>query len=262
MKDIKALFFDIDGTLVSFNTHTVPTSTVEALEEAHSRGVSIFISTGRPMAFITNLKSIEHLIDGYITTNGAYCTVGNTVVSSHPMDPDDVAIILADAIANNYPVVVDGEHTVVVYNNSSIVDRIYVKDLGVDTLDYNLTLDDLHGEKIMQLSPFITQAQEDALAPRLKQVTSGRWHPEFTDLTRAGIDKALGMRNMASYMHIDNSQTMAFGDGGNDIAILRAAGIGVAMGNSADDVKAAANYVTANVDNDGIALALRHYGII
>ena len=46
MKDIKALFLDIDGTLVSFQTHTVPASTVEALEEAHSKGVSIFISTG------------------------------------------------------------------------------------------------------------------------------------------------------------------------------------------------------------------------
>ena len=53
--NIKALFFDIDGTLVSFTSHTVPASTVEALEEAHRRGVGICISTGRPMAFITNL---------------------------------------------------------------------------------------------------------------------------------------------------------------------------------------------------------------
>ena len=80
--NIKALFFDIDGTLVSFTSHTVPASTVEALEEAHRRGVGIYISTGRPMAFITNLKPIAHLIDGYITTNGAYCVVGDTVVSS------------------------------------------------------------------------------------------------------------------------------------------------------------------------------------
>lgn len=101
--NIKALFFDIDGTLVSFTSHTVPASTVEALEEAHRRGVGIYISTGRPMAFITNLKSIAHLIDGYITTNGAYCVVGDTVVSRHPMDPDDVATVLADAIDNHYP---------------------------------------------------------------------------------------------------------------------------------------------------------------
>lgn len=260
--NIKALFFDIDGTLVSFTSHTVPASTVEALEEAHRRGVGIYISTGRPMAFITNLKPIAHLIDGYITTNGAYCVVGDTVVSRHPMDPDDVATVLADAIDNHYPVVVDGERTIVVYNNSDLVDRIYVKGLGVDVLDYSLTLKDLGTEGILELSPFMTRAQEAALSPRLRHVTSGRWHPEFTDFTSQGVDKALGLREMAGFLHLDISQTMAFGDGGNDIAILSAAGIGVAMGNSADDVKAAADFVTTDVDNHGIAHALRHYKII
>ena len=108
----------------------------------------------------------------------------------------------------------------------------------------------------------MTRAQEAALSPRLRHVTSGRWHPEFTDFTRQGVDKALGLREMASFLHLDISQTMAFGDGGNDIAILSAAGIGVAMGNSADDVKAAADFVTTDVDNHGIAHALRHYKII
>ena len=230
--------------------------------EAEGRGVGLYISTGRPMAFITNLKPIAHLIDGYITTNGAYCVVGDTVVSRHPMDPDDVATVLADAIDNHYPVVVDGERTIVVYNNSDLVDRIYVKGLGVDVLDYSLTLKDLGTEGILELSPFMTRAQEAALSPRLRHVTSGRWHPEFTDFTRQGVDKALGLREMAGFLHLDISQTMAFGDGGNDIAILSAAGIGVAMGNSADDVKAAADFVTTDVDNHGIAHALRHYKII
>ncbi|MBO7599308.1 MAG: HAD hydrolase family protein, partial [Bacteroidales bacterium] len=53
---IKSLFFDIDGTLVSFKTHRIPDSTVMALEEANRRGVKIFISTGRPKAFVINLK--------------------------------------------------------------------------------------------------------------------------------------------------------------------------------------------------------------
>ena len=55
---------------------------------------------------------------------------------------------------------------------------------------------------------------------------------------------------------------MAFGDGGNDISIIRQAGIGVAMGNAGDDVKAVADYVTTSVDDDGIANALKHFGVI
>ena len=65
----KALFFDIDGTLVSFETHRIPPSTIEALEAAHAKGLKIFIATGRPKAIINNLSELQdrNLIDGYIT---------------------------------------------------------------------------------------------------------------------------------------------------------------------------------------------------
>lgn len=81
---IRSLFFDIDGTLCSLKTHEIPLSTVKALEQARTKGVKVFISTGRPIQIITNLKAIEHLIDGYITTNGAYCFVNGEVVRSTP----------------------------------------------------------------------------------------------------------------------------------------------------------------------------------
>ena len=78
----KALFFDIDGTLVSFETHRIPPSTIEALEAAHAKGLKIFIATGRPKAIINNLSELQdrNLIDGYITMNGAYCFVGEEVI--------------------------------------------------------------------------------------------------------------------------------------------------------------------------------------
>ena len=64
------------------------------------------------------------------------------------------------------------------------------------------------------------------------------------------------------FRSIDISETVAFGDGGNDIGMLQHAGIGVAMGNAAPDVKAAADYVTTDVDNFGVINALRHLGLI
>ena len=63
-------------------------------------------------------------------------------------------------------------------------------------------------------------------------------------------------------MRDDADETMAFGDGGNDVAMLRAAGAGVAMGNACDEALAAADYVTASVDDDGIRRALEHFGVI
>ena len=56
---IRALFFDIDGTLVSFETHSIPHSTVQALQIAKAKGIRIFISTGRPYALINNLDAIN-----------------------------------------------------------------------------------------------------------------------------------------------------------------------------------------------------------
>ena len=66
---------------------------------------------------------------------------------------------------------------------------------------------------------------------------------------------------MCRHFGIDVADTMAIGDGGNDIPMLRHAGIGIAMGNANDAVKAEADYVTDTVDQDGIAKALQHFGL-
>ena len=85
----QALFFDIDGTLVSFKTHRIPDSTVEALRQAKARGLRVYISTGRPVGFINNLGQIADLIDGYITTTGALCIVGQERFGLHSIEPHD-----------------------------------------------------------------------------------------------------------------------------------------------------------------------------
>ena len=87
---IKALFLDIDGTLVSFHTHRIPRSTVESLEKAKKKGLKIFISTGRPLTYINNLDDIKSLIDGYITTNGAYILVGDKVIACHTIPKEEI----------------------------------------------------------------------------------------------------------------------------------------------------------------------------
>lgn len=67
---------------------------------------------------------------------------------------------------------------------------------------------------------------------------------------------------MADYLGLNIGETMAFGDGGNDLSIVRVAGVGVAMGNAGDNLKAVADFVTTHVDEDGVRNALLQYGVI
>lgn len=260
---IRSLFFDIDGTLCSLKTHAIPDSTVKALEQAKANGVKVFISTGRPISIITNLGAIEHLIDGYITTNGAYCFVGDDVVRCTPIAEDDIKLMLRDADEYGYPCLVAGDRGIAIYGEpKETVDRIFRGELNVQNLDMDRPADDILQGRVMQFTSFFPADHEPKLMARLSNCTSGRWHPEFIDITSAEADKGKGLVAMAAHLKLDLSETMAFGDGGNDISIIRQAGTGVAMGNAGDDVKAAADYITTSVDDDGVMNALKHLGVI
>ena len=89
-----------------------------------------------------------------------------------------------------------------------------------------------------------------------------RWHPLFADIIPRGSSKQVGIDKIAEYFGIGIDECIAFGDGGNDISMLRHAGIGVAMGNATDEVKQNADYVTTPIDDGGILYALKHFNIL
>jgi Cof subfamily protein (haloacid dehalogenase superfamily) len=263
---IKALFFDIDGTLVSFKTHIIPQSTVDAIAEAKKNGVRIYISTGRPISLITNLGQIEHLIDGYITTNGAYCFVddetGRHTICCNDIPTEDIQMMLNAASKWDRPVIVVGQQDIAIYNYKDVVDDVFHKGLGVDNLDYDKPIEDVLIQPVLQMTPFISEEQEVELMSKMKNTTSGRWCPDFTDITCKAADKGKGLLAMAEHEGLAVADTMAFGDGGNDISIIKQAGIGVAMGNAGDEVKKNADFITTSVDEDGIMNALIKFGVI
>lgn len=263
MSEKYALFFDIDGTLVSFKTHKIPPSTIFALTQAKANGHKVFIATGRPIQILTNVKAIEHLVDGYITTNGAYCFIGNEVVSCNPIAQQDVDTMLEDARTYDYSCVVASTSQFAIYNPHSDFDDIFINQLAVEGLSPEcMNLDIALSEPILQFSPFFNIEHERQLMPRLQGCISGRWHPDFTDITAKGTDKGSALHAMAKHMDLDMSHIIAFGDGGNDLTMIQEAGIGIAMGNANDILKEHANHITTSVDEDGILQAFRHYQLI
>lgn len=259
---IKALFFDVDGTLVSFKTHRIPESTLEALQQAHANGVKIFTATGRPRQLLDNIPEAEPLMDGYILATGALCLYGNHTVREDLIPRDEAISVVEFCKERGLSAVVVGKKDIQIVNRNEEFENVFHNLLNVKYNKFDVPVEEVIEQGVLQITPFLNEEEEKTVLPSLPGCISSRWYPSFCDITSATADKANGIHAIADYMNIDISETMAFGDGGNDMTMLRAAGTSVAMGNALDKVKAHADYVTTSVDEDGIRNALKHFGII
>ncbi len=259
----KALFFDIDGTLVSFETHRIPQSTIKAIEEAHAKGHKIFIATGRPKAIINNLAELQNrnLIDGYITMNGAYCFVGEDVIYKSAIPQEEVQAMATFCKNKNVPCIFVEENRMLVCQPDEMVRKIFYEFLHVNKLP-EVSFEEATQGSIFQMTPFITEEEEQEVLPHIPTCEIGRWYPAFADVTAKGNTKQKGIDEIIRHFGIRLEDTISFGDGGNDISMLRHAAISVAMGQAEDEVKQAADYVTTPVDEDGIRNAMKHFGLI
>ncbi|WP_080902851.1 Cof-type HAD-IIB family hydrolase [Parabacteroides sp. Marseille-P3160] len=256
---VKAIFLDIDGTLVSFNTHRVPDSTRRALEEVRKKGIMTFVATGRHQSAINNLDDIP--FDGYITLNGGYCFAGKEVLYKRSISPEDIeSFVRYQQEVRSFPCmsVEENEMTVNLVDDEVrfLFQLLKFRSVPIRPIEYILD------KEIYQLVAFFTPEEESEVMKALPHCTAARWHPTFADVVTTGVDKGLGIDKIAARFGFTVEETMAFGDGGNDIAMLRHAGIGVAMGNALDHVKKEADYVTDTVDEDGIRKAFQHFGLI
>ncbi|MCD7923516.1 MAG: Cof-type HAD-IIB family hydrolase [Bacteroides sp.] len=258
----KAIFFDIDGTLVSFKTHRIPASTREALKGLHNKGIKIFIATGRPWCLIDNLDGLE--FDGYITVNGSYCfTADHQDIYKSCIPQEDIKRLINYHQTNPTPFVF-------VYDNemfvTSVNDRVQaVSDLIEIPVPRVAPIEEAFGKEVLQTMGYFTAEEEketDIFNKVLTHCEPMRWYPLFADIIARGNSKSTGIDKVLDYYGIDLKETMAFGDGGNDVPMLKHVATGVAMGNAEEHVKAVADYVTTSVDEDGVANALKHFRLI
>lgn len=258
---IKAIFFDIDGTLVSLKSHRASESTCRALVKARQNGVKIFIATGRNLVNEGQVLSLLPEFDGYCAVNGQVCNLfDGTSVYKRVIDPEDVATVLR--LSREVPfgcnfVEFDRAYT------GEVCERAKVFHAGMGNTPLPLeNADRALTHAVYSVTLYLYENEEYLIKPYLKHSELTRWHPMIADIVPFGGGKHAGIDAMIAYFGIDLAETMAVGDGGNDVSMIRHAGVGVAMGNASDDIKSVADYVAGNCDEDGIEKLLQHFRVI
>lgn len=248
---IKAAFFDIDGTLLSFETHRVSAGTVRAFERLHRAGVRTFLSTGRPEVLIPKMPVT---FEAKITMNGGLVFTPNEVLLSNPIRDEELQRWLNLAKERHLCTMVFTQDNMFLAQPNEVGLKLR------NQLEFEMPpvvdIDTMRKETVFQIIAIMPGEMDDEVGTLLPHCRLPRWHPYFTDIVAEDNSKARGMEAICRHFGIAQEETLAFGDGANDIEMLEWAGIGVAMGNAADIVKEHANRITTDVDHEGIEIAV------
>ncbi len=257
---IKAVFFDIDGTLLSFKTHEIPDSTQQAIQQLQSQGIKVIVSTGRSINSIDHIKFLD--FDGFITFNGGYCaTKEEDILFKQAIDPQDIQAVINYAQEKPLSFSFMSEQEITIHDVTPEIAGMYAHlNLPIPPL---VDMDKVDISSVLQTNIFLGPEEEKAFMEEvMPNSAASRWTPLFADVNPKGQSKRVGIDIFCKYFGMDIDQTMAFGDGGNDITMLQHVAVGVAMGNANPEVKEIANHITTDVDHDGIWNALRHFRVI
>ncbi len=265
----KLVFVDLDGTFVD-SQKRVCERNLRVLERAAEVGVQFVPCTGRNANGILPELAAAPCVRYAVCGNGASVVDlrTNEVLHSEPLLAEQV-LDLHERLAGlrvTFDVFMDGKVYLArdrwgVLHDAAAGDEALENFITGLRTPYDCPLEELisRGEvtKLTMLHP----GNIDATVVReaIGKVGGLEWTwslPMNTEVMRAGVNKGSALRWLCGYLGVDTADTMAFGDGDNDIAMIRAAGDGVAMGNAIPEVLAAADHVTATCDEAGVAAYL------
>lgn len=251
------LFFDIDGTLAI--GRDVPASAAKALELTRAKGNKVFICTGRALPYARRFFSAY--ADGFVCYNGRLGVMDDQVLYDHPLTHEQIVALVAKLRDNDAAFEFFGtEHGYFEGSDEQFEDakKAWYEGFLVKEFD----------EHAIKAYNFDLLYKDKDHFKHLREVLKDECilndhfpHPS-ADVTIIGHDKATAMTHIAEKLGVPLDHVYAFGDGYNDIKMIKAAGVGIALGNAVDDLKEVADYITTPITEDGVYNAMKHFELI
>jgi len=269
----KHIFIDIDGTIFS-HTSGMSENVKQAIVKAKENGHNLFVSTGRARSVIDLV--IDSLpFDGYICAAGAHIEINNQVLKSQLLPKATVEKLMDYFTKEQAGFVMEGP-TYVFYDElgkerffSAARDKHKVEAMKPHMIpehrqkmasEYRRGVDDVnkflvYPNDIEHQRKIVRDIEKDVFCI----VNPGSLGFEFVP---HGISKAEGIKFLVDYLNLDHQNTIGIGDSNNDLEMLSYVQLGIAMGNAHDEVKEVADFVTKDVEEDGVVYAFEHLNII
>ncbi len=264
----RIIALDIDGTLTN-SQKVITAKTRNQLIRFQKSGGKIILASGRPAQGIKSCAEILRLsqFGGYILAYNGGCVIecsSGSVVAKTPLPLEYIPEICD--IIKDYPVGIityEGDHIVA----GNHINRYTELESSINHMDIKFT-SDFSGYVNFDVPKCLLQGEPDVIL-KLEKILSEKYsgklgifksEPYFLEIVPKNIDKAMTIDRLLKMIGYERDECIAFGDGFNDISMIRYVGLGIAMQNASETVKSAADYVTRSNDEDGIAFMLSKMG--
>lgn len=250
------ILFDIDETLYFNEQRQIPNSTMVAISKLKLAGHTLAIATGRsPSELMTVIKELP--VDFFIMSNGQLVLKDNKIIYENPIDKELIKEILTQANST-------GVHLGFSTINNSVVTGLtpqMAKNFAKYYDNIPTVIDDIESLDSVYQMWYLNDDLErisESFKDRLRFLP---WTSDGSDVVSTGASKAVGLQQVLAILPDLPRQVVFFGDGHNDIDLMESASLGIAMGNAVDPLKAIADYVTSDINNNGIYSACDFLGL-
>lgn len=271
---MKAIFLDIDGTLVNYDTQ-IPKSAMSAVAETRKKGNKVYVTTGRSKAEMYE-ELWEIGLDGMIGGNGMYIEDNGKIIQDLSMKKEDVIQVIDWMKENDLAFYVESKNGL--FGSEDLFSRMAQNQYGEERPEYIQKIkgvfphmifgEEFYRDDVAKISfclypDKLKEAQEKfGQVMKVSSWSGSGKKQEFGEFAMLGIDKVHAVSTLLDYLQIKKEDTFAFGDAESDRQMIEYCHVGVAMGNAEESLKKVADYVTEDVNENGLWNAFAKYNLV